>query len=175
MSFSRNAAACLLSLSGAVALPCLAQTVTVVYAPEASSVPTLSEMGLIVTIALMGFAAFMTLRSGASGRIFSLLTIGAALMFAASQFAPPATAAPDFALSNPVGGTTVWNQTGTTAVPNTTTSALRIVSVEAGQGTYLEQPLLSPRCVPGLVVLAGQSCYVAVFAQGGQTGPGTVD
>lgn len=171
----RRAAAGLSAFSAFLALPSLAQTVTVVYEPAASSVPTLSNWGLIAMVGLMAVAVFVTVRRGALGRLFSLFAAAAALTVTASQLATPAVAAPDFALANAAGGTTVWGQTGTTPLPNTTTTALRIVSVQAAQDMLLVEPEPSPRCVAGLVVSPGQTCYVTVIPLTIPTSPGSVD
>lgn len=141
-------------------------TTTIVYAPAAAgsptAVPTLSEWGLIALAAVMVFAAIRALRRGTGGRLLSLAIVAAASLAGTQWTARPAMAVPAFTLSNAAGGTATWLGDGEIGVLNTTGVAQKIISVGL-TGTGMLRPTEgSPRCVAGLVVNAGQQCYVNV-------------
>lgn len=146
----------------------LAQSVTIVYEPAvaavaATSVPSLSEWGLMALAAVMAFAAYRALRRGTGARLWSLAVLAAASLVVTQWIARPAMAVPaGVSMSSAAGGSVTANGTGEHSVSNTSGVALKIRSVDYENGTP-RTPAGEPPCVSGLVVNAGQQCFVRIF------------
>lgn len=145
----------------------LAQSVTIVYEPAvaavaATSVPSLSEWGLMALAAVMAFAAYRALRRGTGARLWSLAVLAAASLVVTQWIARPAMAVPaGVSMSSAAGGSVTANGTGEHSVSNNSGVALKIRSVSYENGAP-RTPTGAPPCVSDLVVNAGQQCFVRI-------------
>ena len=137
---------------------------TIVYAPAtpASSIPTLSEWGMLILSVLMVVAAVVSLRKKAGNKTLASVALLSALVlggFAGDKVIGSANAIVTPVMSNPAGGTisNYFYDGIDFAISNTSGVAQMIVSITP---TVLV-PTTSPTCTTNLVVPAGGSCYIA--------------
>ena len=138
---------------------------TIVYAPAtpASSIPTLSEWGMLILSVLMVVAAVVSLRKKAGNKTLASVALLSALVlggFAGDKVIGSANAiTPAPVMSNPAGGTITPFYYDGTELPVTNTSgvAQMIVSITP----TVPVSTTSPTCTTNLVVPAGGSCYIA--------------
>ena len=138
---------------------------TIVYAPAtpASSIPTLSEWGMLILSVLMVVGAVVSLRKKAGNKTLASVALLSALVlggFAGDKVIGSANAiTPAPVMSNPAGGTITPFYYDGTELPVTNTSgvAQMIVSITP----TVPVSTTSPTCTTNLVVPAGGSCYIA--------------
>lgn len=140
-----------------------AQSMT--YGPATSSVPTLSEWGLLLTSLALAVAAFIALRKQGSKTIASVVVVIAAAFGAAGghEIIGKAQALVAFSMSLDGGGTIDFSAaTGTSdyQVSGNATVPMRIISMN-----FTSLPTTNlPTCTVGLVLTAPSGvCYVKFF------------
>lgn len=137
---------------------------TILYAPAtpASSIPTLSEWGMLILSVLMVVAAVVSLRKKAGNKtLASVALIGALVLggFAGDKVIGKANATVVPEMSLPAGGTITFDYDGyEIPVYNTSGVAQRIVSIMPGSVTTM-----GTTCTVNLVVPAAGSCYIATL------------
>jgi hypothetical protein len=136
---------------------------TITYAPQATSVPTLSEWALLTLVLLMAAFAVYTLRKrgAGAGPLASVLLVSALALggIAGNKMLNDARATPRSAMTSDSGGTV-------TPSPSTNPG----VEYEVRNNTHVPQTItgVSPAsnttsgitCAPGVVVPVNGSCFV---------------
>jgi hypothetical protein len=156
------------SLGLAHALASAQAAVTVTYGP-ATTVPTLSEWGLLIMSALLAAFAFFAIRKGASSKTIASVGVAIVVSFAAVDGTKLIKDVHAFVftwtLTSPTGGQ-LLNVLASidTPITNVTTVPLMIYSI-----TPPEAIRSGPgACVPGVTILAPtQSCNVGIPANTG--------
>lgn len=139
--------------------------VVVTYGPDVTSVPTLSEWGLILMSVLLAVVAVIAVRKGASSKTVVAIALAAMGSFGsisgtqwgraawANGFTTyPMTAPTGGVLSIPFGGG------GFAYVRNDTAAPLKILSVTPQEAQQTDGNL--PACTPGLTVAPNTFCWV---------------
>lgn len=142
---------------------------TLTYAPAATtttSTPTLGAWMLLLLALLLAVVAYRVLRSRVSGRQMGLLALAGSLVAggaASGDLIRVAQAViPSVSMSSPTGGTANLGL-GIQQVNNTSGVAQQITALTiVTNGDTFGNPGGSyvPQCVVGIVVAAGNSCYV---------------
>lgn len=147
----------LLLSSATLGMQAFAQSIT--YAPAASSIPTVSEWGLMLLSLVLVSAAFIALRNKKSKVLMAWFMAGsmALAVGGGGWLMSEAWAIPDATLSSDSGGTLVLSgYSGEFPVSGHPTLAMRIVDVTPASLSTTG----SPTCEAGRVVNAGGVCYV---------------
>ncbi len=134
---------------------------TIVYAPVSTSVPTLSEWGMIALSVMLAGLAVYTFRTKSGGKplasIFFVLalTLGS---FSSNKIIQDANAYAPPTMTNPAGGTvTAPNIAVEFEVINGTSVPLQIISISP---TSTQTVGHSPTCVVGTVVQPAGMCWI---------------
>lgn len=138
---------------------------TITYGPAAASIPTLSEIGMLITGLLVAVIGFRVMRANpgrtplASVLLMSGLAIGAAGV--GTRLVDSAYAAILLEMSVAAGGTMDIPPTDGTNIPVENTSGVtqHILGRSALACTFAA-PSLSPECTIGSTVAPDGTCYV---------------
>lgn len=138
---------------------------TITYGPAAASIPTLSEVGMLITGLLVAVIGFRVMRANpgrkplASALLLSGLALGAAGV--GTRVVDSAYAAILLEMSVAAGGTMDIPPTDETNIPVENTSGVtqRILGRAAIACTF-EAPSQSPECTVGSTVAPDGTCYV---------------
>lgn len=138
---------------------------------DVQAVPLLSDLMVLMLVALVAVLAYRGLRSNATGRplasfvAVSIILAGGVL---SGRFETVAQALPPVFvdLDLPGGGTVnVWNVGTDVRVQNQLSKPVKIDAVQATVPNTVGTPTSTPKCVPGTTVLPPtQSCYVYFIA-----------
>lgn len=148
----------------------VASAQVIVFAPAATSVPTMSEWMLIVMSLLIAAAAFRVMRAREMSRPLAwLLSVGvlAAGASAGLQLAGEAKASgfSQLTLSTLGGGSIALPGPGAFGILNSSGVSQRVTSINSGGFTLQDVFGFAPTCAIGLVVQSGNFCYI--FNTGG--------
>lgn len=135
-----------------------------------AAVPTLSEWGLAGLAVLIAVIGYRYRRTHPAGKPLASILIAGALGLCAilgDKVISPAAAPPQFAFTNPAGGTIQICSSSQIQPPNITSVPLQIVSVTAYAGSSIE----SGTCVPGLVVAPSASCTIMFIGNSAECAP----
>lgn len=138
---------------------------TITYGPAAASIPTLSEVGMLITGLLVAVIGFRVMRANPGRKPLAsvLLVSGLAIGFAGvgTRLVDSAYAAILLEMSVAAGGTMDIPPTDETNIPVENTSGVtqRILGRSAIACTF-EEPSQSPECTVGSTVAPDGTCYV---------------
>ena len=135
----------------------------VVYAPVAHSIPTLTDLMLVMLGLLTAVIAYRVLRAHPGGQplaSLAVLAIAGVTMIPGAKFIEHAYAVADLQMSAATGGSVVVNGGGDIPIVNSSGRDQRIVSVTPNGDSIETIPGSTPRCDDGVTVLKTQSCYV---------------
>jgi hypothetical protein len=130
----------------------------IVYAPVAHSIPTLTDLMLVILGLLTAVIAFRVLRAHPGGQplaSLAVLAIAGVTMVPGAKFIEHAYAdiSPEMSLAG--GGNVVIPNNGEYEVVNTSGTDQRIISV-----TPASTETTAPTCAAGLIVTKTHSCFV---------------
>ncbi len=141
----------------------------VAFSPlDAQAVPLLSDLMVLVLVALISVLAYRVLRSGAAGRpLASVVALGIALaggVMSGRVQSVGHAAGVVVGLASPGGGSVnIVNVGVDVEARNLTPRTLIIKSVIPSPGRFVDTPAGTPECVAGLVLPPSASCFVLVF------------
>lgn len=139
---------------------------TITYGPGALAVPTLSELGLLITGLLVAVIGFRVMRAHPGSRpLASLLLLGGLTLSVASmgtRVVDVAHASILLVMDAAGGGTVVLPSSDGTDLPvqNNTAAPQRILNRNPGTCNAFVVPSSSPECTIGSTVDPGGTCYV---------------
>ena len=149
----------------------------ITYAPTTStSVPTLSEWGMVAMALLLAVLAYRLLRDRLGGKPLASVVLAGALGLGLVSGVPGVRSAaavvivPSVSLSNSAGGTANVTQRGLNLVTNTSGVLQTITQMQASEGWVFESEFdNSPICQVGTVLSVGDSCYVNLRSHSEET------
>lgn len=135
--------------------------VTITYGPEITSVPTLSEWGMIIMAAVLAVVAVIAMRKGAGSKTVMSLAVAATVAFGGGAYSIKdalAIAIQPLSMTSQSGGTIqVDGGSQPTPVVNNTTVRQKILSITPPEAIDTS----GSKCIPGTTVLAPtESCTV---------------
>lgn len=136
---------------------------TIVYAPDSTGIPTLSEWGMLTLSALIAVAAVAFLRKKVGSKtlmsiaFLCALVLGGVMGNRVMGEAQAASCTAPSPMSSSTGGTLSFTSCDG-AVTNTSGVAQRIISISPASADTTPN---TPTCAQNLVVPAGQSCYIS--------------
>lgn len=135
--------------------------VTITYGPEITSVPTLSEWGMIIMAAVLAVVAVIAMRKGAGSKTVMSFAVAATVAFGGGAYSIKealAIAIQPLSMTSPSGGTIeTYSGQAPTPVVNNTSVRQKILSISPSEAVDNS----GSGCVPGTTVLApAASCTV---------------